>query len=113
MADFWASSVERNDIGHYDIKDVVAADESAENIDNDTFTNVTAIENLRHAASEAKISGLKADSDWQVIAQNIPVVKFPDGVTKELDTYNRGGIKQTDVNLLAYSFKTIADPSQI
>ncbi|HEY4193977.1 MAG TPA: glycoside hydrolase family 65 protein, partial [Mucilaginibacter sp.] len=30
-ADFWASRVERNGPGHYDIKDVVAADEWAEN----------------------------------------------------------------------------------
>jgi protein-glucosylgalactosylhydroxylysine glucosidase len=33
-ADFWASRVERNGNGHYDIKNVVAADEWAENVDN-------------------------------------------------------------------------------
>jgi trehalose/maltose hydrolase-like predicted phosphorylase len=41
-ADFWASRVERNGPGHYDIKNVVAADEWAENIDNNAFTNAAA-----------------------------------------------------------------------
>ncbi|HRI20003.1 MAG TPA: glycoside hydrolase family 65 protein, partial [Panacibacter sp.] len=36
-ADFWASRVERNGPGKYDIKNVVAADEWAENIDNNAF----------------------------------------------------------------------------
>jgi len=41
-ADFWASRVERNGPGNYDIKNVVAADEWAENVDNNTFTNAAA-----------------------------------------------------------------------
>jgi trehalose/maltose hydrolase-like predicted phosphorylase len=63
-ADFWASRVERNGAGHYDIKNVVAADEWAEGIDNDAFTNAAAIANLQNAAAAAKILSLKADSDW-------------------------------------------------
>ncbi len=112
-ADFWASRVERNGPGHYDIKDVVAADEWAENIDNDAFTNAAAIKNLQCATAAAKILGLKANADWELVAQNIPVLKFPDGVTKEFETYNGGGIKQADVNLLAYPLKTITEPSQV
>src|SRR5471030_502795 len=112
-ADFWASRVERNGPGHYDIKDVVAADEWAENIDNDAFTNAAAIQNLRAAAAAASILGLKADTDWQVVAQNIPILKFPDGTTKEFASYTGEGIKQADVNLLAYPLKTITDPAQI
>jgi trehalose/maltose hydrolase-like predicted phosphorylase len=112
-ADFWASRVERNGPGHYDIKNVVAADEWAENIDNDAFTNAAAKANLQNAAAAAKILGVKADPDWQLVAQNIPILKFPDGVTKEFATYKGEGIKQADVNLLAYPLKTITEPSQI
>ncbi|MDO3645058.1 glycoside hydrolase family 65 protein [Mucilaginibacter sp. L3T2-6] len=112
-ADFWASRVERNGPGHYDIKDVVAADEWAENVDNNAFTNAAASANLRAATAAAKILGLKADADWENVAKNIPVLKFPDGVTREFAAYNGEGIKQADVNLLAYPLKTITDPAQI
>lgn len=112
-ADFWASRVERNGPGHFDIKDVVAADEWAENVDNNAFTNAAASANLRAATAAAKILGLKADADWENVAQNIPVLKFPDGVTREFAAYNGEGIKQADVNLLAYPLKTITDPAQI
>jgi trehalose/maltose hydrolase-like predicted phosphorylase len=112
-ADFWASRVERNGPGQYDIKNVVAADEWAENIDNDAFTNAAAKANLQCAAAAAKVLGLKADPDWLLVAQNIPVLKFPDGVTKEFASYKGEGIKQADVNLLAYPLKTITDAAQI
>ena len=112
-ADFWASRVERNAPGHYDIKDVVAADEWAENVDNNAFTNAAAKANLQFATEAAKILGLKADPDWQVVADNIPFLSFPDGVTREFATYNGEGIKQADVNLLAYPLKTITDPAQV
>ncbi|MEJ7913421.1 MAG: glycoside hydrolase family 65 protein, partial [Chitinophagaceae bacterium] len=48
-ADFWASRVERNGAGKYDIKNVVAADEWAENVDNNAFTNAAARTNLQSA----------------------------------------------------------------
>ncbi len=101
-ADFWASRVERNGTGHYDIKNVVAADEWAENVDNDAFTNAAAKENLQYATEAARILGLPPDEDWLNVANNIPILKFNDGVTKEYDGYNGEKIKQADVNLLAY-----------
>jgi trehalose/maltose hydrolase-like predicted phosphorylase len=112
-ADFWASRVERNGSGHFDIKDVVASDEWAENVDNDAFTNAAAIANLRSAISAAKLLGLKANDDWELVAQNIPISKFSDGVIKEFDSYNGEGIKQADVNLLAYPLKNVTDENQI
>jgi trehalose/maltose hydrolase-like predicted phosphorylase len=112
-ADFWASRVERNAPGHYDIKDVVAADEWAENIDNDAFTNAAAKANLQFATAAAQILGLKANADWGLVAQNIPIGKFADGVTREFDSYKGEGIKQADVNLLAYPLKTITAPAEI
>ena len=112
-ADFWASRVERNGPGKYDIKNVVAADEWAENVDNDAFTNAAAKANLQNATAAAKILGVTADADWMNVANNIPILKFSDGVTKEHATYRDTGIKQADVNLLAYPLKEITDPIQI
>jgi trehalose/maltose hydrolase-like predicted phosphorylase len=105
-ADFWASRVERNP-GKYDIKNVVAADEWAENVDNNAFTNAAAKANLQFATKAATVLGFVANPDWMEVAQNIPILKFPDGVTREHATYNGEKIKQGDVNLLAYPLKEI------
>lgn len=112
-ADFWASRVERNGPGKYDIKNVVAADEWAENVDNNAFTNAAAISNLEFATEAAKVLGLSPNTDWMLVAGNIPVLKMPDGVTREHATYNGEGIKQADVNLLSYPLKYFTDPVQV
>jgi protein-glucosylgalactosylhydroxylysine glucosidase len=112
-ADFWASRVERNGTGRFDIKNVVAADEWAENVDNNAFTNAAAKAVLKSATDAAKVLGVSADPDWMLVANNIPILKFPDGTTREHATYNGEGIKQADVNLLSYPLKEITDPAQI
>jgi protein-glucosylgalactosylhydroxylysine glucosidase len=112
-ADFWASRVERNGSGKYDIKNVVAADEWAENVDNNAWTNAAAKACLNNAALVAKLLGLKADPDWAEVATNIPILKFADGVTKEHATYQGEGIKQADVNLLSYPLKEVSAPAAI
>ena len=112
-ADFWASRVERNGAGKYDIKNVVAADEWAENVDNNAFTNAAAISNLKFATEAAKILGISPNADWMHVAENIPVLKLDNGVTKEHATYNGEGIKQADVNLLSYPLKYITDLAQV
>ena len=112
-ADFWASRVERNGVGKYDIKNVVAADEWAENVDNNAFTNAAAKANLQFATEAAKLLGITPNADWMNVANNIPVLKFPDGVTREHATYNGEGIKQADVNLLAYPLKEVKDAASI
>ncbi|MEN9571566.1 MAG: hypothetical protein RL172_2797 [Bacteroidota bacterium] len=112
-ADFWASRVERNGTNQYDIKNVVAADEWAENVDNNAFTNAAAKANLQYATEAAKILGIEAEADWMHVATNIPILKMPDGVTSEHSTYKGEGIKQADVNLLAHPLKEITDPKQI
>jgi protein-glucosylgalactosylhydroxylysine glucosidase len=112
-ADFWASRVERNGLNNYQIKNVVAADEWAENVDDNAFTNAAAKANLKYATAAAKILGIKADADWMHVAANIPILKMANGVTKEHATYNGEGIKQADVNLLAYPLGEIIDASQI
>ena len=112
-ANFWASRVERNGPGKYDIKNVVAADEWAENVDNNAFTNAAAKANLKFATEAAKILHLAADPDWIEVANNIPILKMENGVTKEHAAYNGEGIKQADVNLLAYPLKEIINTDQI
>ena len=112
-ADFWASRVERNGPGQYDIKNVVAADEWAENVDNNAFTNAAAKANLQYATQAAKILGVNPDPDWMNVANNIPILKMENGVTQEHAAYKGEGIKQADVNLLAYPLKEITDPKQI
>jgi trehalose/maltose hydrolase-like predicted phosphorylase len=112
-ADFWASRVERNGPGKYDIRNVVAADEWAENVDNDAFTNAAAKSNLQYATEAAKILGFIPNPDWIDVANNIPILKLENGVTKEHAAYNGEGIKQADVNLLAYPLKQITDQAQI
>jgi len=112
-ADFWASRVERNGPGKYDIKNVVAADEWAENVDNNAFTNAAAKANLQFATEAAKLLGMVPNPDWMNVANNIPILKMADGVTKEHATYNGEGIKQADVNLLSYPLKEVTDPKAI
>jgi trehalose/maltose hydrolase-like predicted phosphorylase len=68
---------------------------------------------LRDATEAAKILGITPDADWMNVADNIPILKMDNGVTKEFATYNGGGIKQADVNLLAYPLKEITDANQI
>lgn len=112
-ADFWASRVERNGPGKYDIKNVVAADEWAENVDNNAFTNAAARANLQFATEAAKLLAQTPNPDWMLVANNIPILKMPDSVTREHASYQGEGIKQADVNLLAYPLKEITDPKAI
>jgi trehalose/maltose hydrolase-like predicted phosphorylase len=112
-ANFWASRVERNGPGKYEIKNVVAADEWAENVDNNAFTNAAARANLQYANQAAIVLGIEPQADWMLVAKNIPVTKMENGVTREHDSYKGEGIKQADVNLLAYPLKEITDPIQI
>jgi len=113
VADFWASRVERKGPGKFEINNVIGANEWQENIDNNAFTNGMAITALRCATLAAKELSLTPDPDWEVVAQNIPILKFPDGTTKENATYNGVEIKQADANLLSYPLDIISDPAQI
>ena len=112
-ADFWTSRVERNGPGHYDIRNVVAADEWAENVDNNAYTNAAARANLEDATEAAKVLGLTPDPDWANVRNNIPILHFPDGVTQEHASYHGEPIKQADVNLLAYPLSEVTSPAAI
>ena len=111
-ADFWSSRVERNGAGQYDIKNVVSADEWDENVDINAYTNGAAKVLLQHTTEAASILGLRADPDWALVAANIPILTR-EGITLEHASYHGEGIKQADVNLLAYPLKLITDTVQV
>jgi trehalose/maltose hydrolase-like predicted phosphorylase len=113
VADFWASRVERKGPGKYEINNVIGANEWQENIDNNAFTNGMAITVLRYATQAAKELGIAPNPDWEHVAQNIPILKFEDGTTKENTTYDGVMIKQADVNLLAFPLDIVSDKAQV
>jgi protein-glucosylgalactosylhydroxylysine glucosidase len=113
VADFWTSRVERKGPGRYEINNVIGANEWQENIDNNAFTNGMAITVLKYATQAATQLGIKPDPDWMHVANNIPILKFPDGVTKENATYDGVMIKQADVNLLAFPLDIVSAKDQV
>lgn len=112
-AEFWESRVEKNADGTYSINNVVGADEYAEGVDDNAYTNGAAITALQCAVKAAKIVGVKAPASWSQIASKIRIPKMPNGVTAEYEGYNGKMIKQGDANLLAYPFSIITDKDQI
>ncbi|WP_078769720.1 glycosyl hydrolase family 95 catalytic domain-containing protein [Elizabethkingia meningoseptica] len=111
-AEFWQSRVEKKE-DKYHILNVVAADEWAENVDNNAYTNAIARLNLEYANEAAKLLKLPVNKDWDDIAKNIIFSKMENGVTREHDSYTGQNIKQADVNLLAYPLELIQDKGQI
>ncbi|MGF1669018.1 MAG: glycoside hydrolase family 65 protein, partial [Balneolaceae bacterium] len=110
VADYWISRVEPGADGKYHINNVVAADEYAENVDNNAFTNGTAIRALEYATKAAEVLGLEPNPQWSEVAANIPILEFEDGITREHATYDGETIKQADVNLLTYPLNLVTDP---
>lgn len=113
VAEFWVSRAEQNEDGGYDIINVVAADEHAENVDNNAFTNATAITALRSAVKAARVLELVPNPRWQAVAENIPILEFEDGTIREHATYDGEMIKQADVNLLSYPLGFVDDTDQM
>ncbi len=113
VAAFWVSRVERNGPGQYDIKNVIGANEYEENIDNNAYTNGMVKTVLAYATEAALTLGLTPDSDWAHVADNIPLLRFPDGTTRENATYDGAIIKQADVNLLAFPLNIVSDEESI
>ncbi|MFW6103776.1 MAG: glycosyl hydrolase family 95 catalytic domain-containing protein, partial [Bacteroidota bacterium] len=109
VADFWVSRAEKNEQGQYEIKNVVGSDEFAINVDNDAFTNGSAIQVLKAAHKASGILGKEGDPDWKEVADKLVLRRFPDGTVKEYDTYNGQTIKQADVNLISFPLDVITD----
>lgn len=112
-ADFWLSRVERDPDGVHHIRNVVGADEWAENVDNDAWTNAAAKANLMYAAKAAEVLEIEAHDQWAEVAASIPVLKFENGVIREHASYEGEPIKQADATLTAYPLSEVSDEDQI
>lgn len=109
IADFWTSRVTRNQDGSYSIHNVTGADEYANGVTDNAFTNGAASLALKYACQAAEICGEKVPEIWRAIGENIRILQFENGVTREHSTYKGEMIKQADANLLAYPLGLITD----
>lgn len=113
VADFWISRVEPDANGNYHINNVIGANEWEENIDDNAFTNGMVKTVLEYAAQASETLSLTPNPRWRQVAARIPILRFPDGVTKENSTYHGQVIKQADANLLAYPLRIVHQKSDI
>ncbi|MFV5688722.1 glycosyl hydrolase family 95 catalytic domain-containing protein [Flavobacterium sp. ZT3R25] len=111
-ADFWVSRVVKNQDGSYSILNVVGADEYAQHVDDNAFTNASAIESLKNTIKAATILNEPIDSKWVSVSEKL-VIHTEKGITQNYKGYKGQIIKQADVNLLAYPLHIITDKDQI
>jgi trehalose/maltose hydrolase-like predicted phosphorylase len=111
-ADFWVSRVVKNKDNSYSILNVVGADEYAQHVDDNAFTNASATESLKNTIKAAVILGEPVDPRWVDISNNL-VIHVKNGITQNYKGYDGQIIKQADVNLLAYPLNVITDKKQI
>ncbi len=112
IADFWVSRVVKNQDGSYSILNVVGADEYAQHVDDNSFTNGSAIEALKNTIKAATILNEPIDPKWISVSEKI-VIHRVNGITQDYKGYNGQTIKQADANLLAYPLHIITDKAQI
>jgi trehalose/maltose hydrolase-like predicted phosphorylase len=113
VAEFWVSRVKENADASYSIEGVVGADEYAENVRDNAFTNAAAKVALENAVKAAEVCGYPAPAVWKKIADGLKFNYDSAGVTLEYEGYSGQMIKQADVNLLAYPLGVVSDPEQI
>ncbi|MFC8731174.1 discoidin domain-containing protein [Luteimicrobium sp. NPDC057192] len=105
VARYWASRAEDNGDGSYSINDVIGPDEYREGVDDNAYTNASAAEVLRIAATAAGLVGGTADPAWASIADGLERSITTDpgtGVIKQDDSYAGQTIKQADTVMLQY-----------
>ena len=112
-AEFWTSRVTENNDGTFSIKGVVGADEYAQNVNDNAFTNAAASMVLSYATDAAKECGIRYPEIWERIANGLRILTNEDGVTMEYDGYCGQIIKQADVNLLGYPLGFISDTARL
>lgn len=111
-ADFWVSRVNENADGSFSILNVVGADEYAQHVDDNAFTNAAAIEALKNTIKAATILNEPIDPKWKTVAEKLKI-HSKDGITQNYSGYDGQMIKQADVNLLAYPLHVITNKEQI
>ena len=111
-ADFWVSRVVKNQDGSFSILNVVGADEYAQHVDDNAFTNASAIESLKNTIKAATILSEPIDPKWKDVSDKL-VIHTENGITQNYKGYKGQIIKQADVNLLAYPLHIITEKKQI
>jgi len=111
-ADFWVSRVVKNENGSYSILNVVGADEYAQHVDDNAFTNASAIEALKNTIKAATILNEPINPMWVEVSNKL-IIHSKNGITQNYKGYEGQMIKQADVNLLAYPLHIITDRKQI
>lgn len=112
-ADFWMSRVSQNSDGSWSIRNVVCADEYAEGVSDNAFTNAAVRCALEATANAARICGQTAEAEWEEVAHGLRILRLPCGATSEYDGYDGRTIKQADANLLGYPLGLIKDTAQL
>ncbi|WP_254454481.1 glycoside hydrolase family 65 protein [Flavobacterium sp. M31R6] len=111
-ADFWVSRVIKNGDGSYSILNVVGADEYAQHVDDNAFTNASTIEALKNTIKAATILNEPINPMWLDVSNKL-IIHSENGITQNYKGYKGQMIKQADVNLLAYPLHVITDRKQI
>jgi len=111
-SDFWVSRVVKNNDGSYSILNVVGADEYAQHVDDNAFTNASAIEALKNTIKAAIILNEPINPMWVEVSNKL-AIHSENGITQNYKGYEGQMIKQADVNLLAYPLHIITDKKQI
>ncbi len=112
-ADFWVSRVSDNGDGTYSIRNVVGADEYAEGVDDNAFTNGAAKRALEAAIAAAGLLGERADDEWARVASGLRFHYNSDGSVAEYEGYDGALIKQADAALLAYPLGLLTERDEI
>lgn len=105
-ARYFASRAEYNqDQDRYEIKAVCCADERSGIVDNNTYSNYSAIKTLRLASDILKKNGRPIPEHWPTIAEKLYLPYYDEiGTYREHDSYTDQTIKQADTTLLIYPY---------
>lgn len=114
-AEYWISRVEHNrEADRYEVSDVVCADEYAEHVNNDAFTNASVQKALQIAVRATEILGLPAAPEWSEVADKMYVpYDTVNARHLEFDGFDGVVTKQADVELLAFPLEYSTDRRQI
>jgi trehalose/maltose hydrolase-like predicted phosphorylase len=114
-AEYWVSRVEHDAARDcYEISNVVCADEYAEHVNNDAFTNASVAQALRVTARAAQLLGEAVPSAWLQIADRMYVAYDEERqIHIEYDGYDGQQTKQADVELLSYPLEYTTDAAQV
>jgi trehalose/maltose hydrolase-like predicted phosphorylase len=105
-ADFWASRATPTAGGGYAINYIEGPDEHHFDVDNEVYSNVSAITDLRLATKAAALVGKSANPAWTKVADGLPVLFDPaTNVRPEFEGYTGDTIKQADVVMLTYPWE--------